>query len=102
VFGGLQLGRVRRQEEQVHVVGDAEAHARVPSCPIQHEDDLLVGAAANLAGKRPQFHLEEQDTDRGRQVEARPSRGRMHEADQIAPVVAMLDRRDGALAWGSR
>jgi hypothetical protein len=53
VFGGLQFRGIRGQEEQVNVIGDAEVHARVPSSPIQHEDDLLVGAGANLAGKCP-------------------------------------------------
>ena len=42
MFGGLQFGGIRRQEEQVDVVGHAQALGAVPARAIQDEDNLLV------------------------------------------------------------
>ena len=58
VLGGLQLRRVGWQEEQTDVVGHPQAHAGVPTRPIQHKDDLLGGAGPYLSGEHSQFHLE--------------------------------------------
>ena len=53
MLGGLQLGRIRRQEEQVDVLGDAQVHTGVPAGAIEHQHDLLVGVAgqADLRSK---------------------------------------------------
>jgi hypothetical protein len=51
VLGGLQLGRVRRQEVQMDVLGHAQPQARVPAGAIQDEDDLLLGAGADRRGE---------------------------------------------------
>ena len=39
---GLEFGRIRRQKEQVDVVGHAQALGAVPAGPIQHQHDLLA------------------------------------------------------------
>ena len=47
VLGGLQFGGIRRQEEQVHVLGDPQPHARrLPAGAIQDEDDPGRGRSA--------------------------------------------------------
>ena len=58
MFGRLQFGRVRGQEEQVHVVGDAQLDAGVPAGTVEHEDNLLGGARADGTGKGREFDLE--------------------------------------------
>ena len=98
MLGGLQFGGVGRQEEQVDVFGHTQLDARMPARPVQDEHDLRAWAGADLTGKRGRFGLEEGDTDRGREVEDGAPQGRMHEAHQIAPVVAMLDRCEETLA----
>jgi hypothetical protein len=51
-----------------------------------------------LAGELGQHHLKEGDTDARDQMEDRPARGGMHEADEIAPGKAGLHGRNGPLA----
>ena len=49
VFGRLEFRRIRRQEQQVHMLGNAQLAAGMPSCTIQHQHDLLLWAGADLA-----------------------------------------------------
>jgi len=97
MLGGLQLGRVRRQEEQMHMLGDVEAGARVPARPIQEQHELFGGPRADLGSERRQLGLKERDIDGGGHMKDGAARGGMDEADEVAPVVPMLDRREGAL-----
>ena|SRR5690242_17663828 len=69
MLGGLQLGGVGRQEEQVDVLRHAQLDAGMPTSAVQHEHDLLARAGADLAGKRVQFGLEQRDAHRGGEVE---------------------------------
>lgn len=92
----LQLRRIGGQEEQVEVVGHPQARTRVPARPVEDQHDLLVGTGSHLAREFGQFHLEERNGDAGGQVEDGASGGRVHEADQVAPSVAMLDGRQWA------
>lgn len=98
MLGGLEFGRVWRQKQQVDMLGGTQLDTAVPAGPIEDQDDLLGGARADLAGEGDEFHLKERDRDRGGQVEDGAAQGRVHEADQIAPGVAMLDRRGRAAA----
>jgi len=99
MFGWLQLGRIRRQEEQVDVVGDAQAHAGgLPAGAIEHQHDLFGRTSADLAGEGGELHLEERDRDAGRQVEEGATRGGMDEAHQVAPFEAVLHGGAGPLA----
>jgi len=86
VLGGLQFGGIRRQEEQVHVLGDPQPHARrLPAGAIQDEDDLLGGARAGLTGERCHLHFTERDAHAGGQMKQGPARGGMHTPHQGAP-----------------
>lgn len=51
MLGGLKLGRVGGQEEQIDVLGHLEMDARVPARSVEHQDDLLAGACAYLLSK---------------------------------------------------
>ena len=97
VFGGLQLGRVRRQKEQMDMIRHAQMDAGMPAGPVQDEDDLFIGTGSSLAGERGQLHFKERDADGGRQMEEGAPRGGMDEANQIAPREPMTDRGEGTL-----
>ena len=51
MLSGLEFGRIRRQEEQVDVVGHAQALGAVPAGPIQHQHDLLAWLAPTAWAK---------------------------------------------------
>ncbi len=98
VFGRLQLGRIRRQEQEVDVLGDAQPLAGVPAGAVQDEDDLLGGTGADGAGESGELDCEQGDADRGGEVEERATRGRVHEAHQIAPGEPVAHYGGGALS----
>lgn len=99
-LGRLQFGGVRGQEMQMDMVGQAQLEAGMPAGAIEHEPDLLAGTGTgpDLARKRCRFHLKEGNIDGRCQMEERASGGGVDEADEIAPLKAMLDSGDGALA----
>jgi hypothetical protein len=96
----LPLGRVRRQEHEVDVVGHREPRAGVPARAVKDQDDLLAGAGADGVGKGGQFNCEQRDTDRGSAVEARAARGGVDEADELAPGEAVAHHGDGSVPFG--
>ena len=69
----------------------------MPARAVEDQGDLLGGSGSCLARKGGEFGFEERDTDAGRQMEEFYARGGMHKVDEIAPGVAMLDRREGTL-----
>ena len=98
MFRWLEFGRIRRQKEQVDMVWHRAALGAVPTGPIQHEDNLLVGTGSYCLGKGGEFRLEEGHTHRRGQVKDGATGGGMDKADQVAPVVAVLDRSEGTLS----
>lgn len=95
MLGRLELRRVRRQEQQMDVLGDAQLDASVPPGAIQDEHDLLARVGADLARELGQLDFEEWDTDRSGQMKDSPTRSGVNEANEIPPVVAVLHRRGG-------
>ena len=51
MLGRLEFGRIRRQEEQVDMVGHTQALGAVPARAIQHEHDLLAWLAPTTRAK---------------------------------------------------
>jgi len=96
VLSRLELRRVRWKKQQVDVFGHAQLDAGMPPRPIEHEDNLLGGTGAHLAGEGSELYLEEFYRDAGRQVEERAPGGGMDKADQIAPGEAMAHRDGGS------
>lgn len=99
MFGGLDLGRVGGQEEQMHVVGHAQFHAAMPAGAVEDQYNLFARPGAHLACKGGQLDLKERDGDGGRQVEEDATRGRMDKPDDIAPLIAGLHWRHGSLPY---
>lgn len=93
MFGGLQLGGIRRQEEQMHMVGHAQLETRVPAGPIEDEDDLLGGSRARLLREGRELGFEDRDAHLRGLVKEGPARGRMDKADEPVPREAVLDHR---------
>ena len=74
----------------------------MPAGAVEDQDDLLGGTRSRLAGKGGQFGFKERDADARREdarreMEEGATRRGMDEADQVAPGVAMLHRRDRSL-----
>ena len=97
MLGGLQLGRIRRQEVQMDVLGDAQPHAGMPAGAVEDEHDLLGGAGAHRAAKGASS-TSKRGVDRRGEVEERAAGGGMDEPDQIAPDEAMLHEGDWVAA----
>jgi hypothetical protein len=98
VLGRLELRRVRREKQQVHMVGHAQFDAGVPAGAVEHQHDLLGGTGSHCSREGGQLDFKERDADAGGQVKDGPPRGGVHEADQIAPGIPMADQGNGALA----
>ncbi len=98
VLGGLQLGGIGRQKQQVHMIRHAQMDAGVPAGAIQDEHNLLVGAGTDLAGERGQFHLKERNADGGSEMEDGPAGSGMDEAHEVAPGEAVLHGGDRTVA----
>jgi hypothetical protein len=102
MLGGLELGRIRREQPQVDVLGHAQLDARrLPARAIQDEDELFGGAGTDLTGAGRPVNCEEgeaDEADRRGQMKDRATGGGMDEADEGAPVGAVLDRGRGGAA----
>lgn len=95
-LGRLQLGRVGRQKQQMDVLGDAQVEAGVPTRAVENQHNLFTRPSAHLAHEGGEFDVEERDADRRGEMEDGAPGGGMDKTDEIAPLIAMLDRRDGA------
>ena len=80
------------------MLGHPQLQTGMPSRPVQHQHDLLLWACSHRAGKGVEFNGKQLQIHAGRQMENASTGGGMHETHQIAPVVAMLDWRNGPLA----
>jgi hypothetical protein len=101
VLSRLQLRRIGWQEQKMDMLGHPQSDAGMPPGAVEHEDDLLLGAGADLPGEGGEFHLEQVDADRGGQVEdgaPRADRGGVDEAHQPTPGEAVLHRGVGPRA----
>ena len=98
-FGGLDFGRIGRQEHQLHPVRDVQVLGDVPAGPVQDQDDVLVRAGPDLGGERCQERIEEGGVDAvGDEPDDLAGR-RPDEAVQVEPlepVVAVGDRAAAA------
>ena len=57
VLGGVELGAIRRQEHQPHVLGHGEIAGEVPACPVHHHEDELGGVARGDLGQEQRHRL---------------------------------------------
>ena len=96
-LGGLELGGVRRQEDETDAIGDGQ-WLGVPTGAVEDEEDDAVAPGARLAGEEREGVLEELLVDAGREIpEALAGDGR-DEGDDIEPFETMMAAGDRALA----
>jgi hypothetical protein len=76
----------------------AQFGAGVPARPVQDEHDLFACACSHGSGKCRQLHLKERDGDSRGEMEDRATGTGMDKADEVAPRVAVLHRRERPLA----
>jgi hypothetical protein len=98
VLGRVELGRVGRQEEQMEMLGHLELGAGMPARAVQDEHDLFARPSAHRLGEGRQLSREQFDAHARRQIPDGAAGGGVDEARQIAPLVAMVDRGQRALA----
>ena len=94
---GCSSGEYGGRKSRWTCSGTRSLRAGVPAGAVQDEHDLLGGAGADRAGEGGELDLEERDLTAGGQVEERPARGGLDEADEVAPFEAVLHRRDRPL-----
>ena len=88
----LEFRRIRRQEEQMHMVRHMQALRAMPARAIQHQYDLPGWTCTHCDGEGREFRFKERHADRGRQVKDGATGGRMDEAHEVSPLIPMLDR----------
>jgi hypothetical protein len=75
--------------------------AAMPTCPIEHEHNLFAASRAYHLGTRSQGEGERVYGHGREQQPPRAARGRMHKGVEVAPLIAVLNNRPGALATGT-
>jgi len=97
MLGGLELGRVRGQEDQMEARGDLHQRTDVLPRLIEHEDNPPGRTCPHRAGKRLQRHAHDRGSDgRGEQPLTAPGGG-MDKGEQVEPLKAVLHPCDGPL-----
>src|SRR3954469_14294780 len=51
MLGGLEFGRVRRQEDKADPLGDGQVLGSMPAGVVEHENDAALVARAGLTGE---------------------------------------------------
>ena len=97
-FGWLDLWRVRRQEHQFNALRNFQILGDMPARAVEHQDDVLVEAGANLGGERRQERAEQRGVDAVGDEPHDLARGGPDEAVQIKPLIAVMATGDGAAA----
>ena len=100
-LGRLQFRCIRGQEAQVYPRWDVDLGTGMPARAIESYQDLLARPRADRSGELGQGEREGGDRHGRQQQPPGPTRIRMDKGIEIAPLVAMLDDRLGALAPGA-
>jgi hypothetical protein len=98
VLGWLELGRIGRQKQQVHVLRHPQTHTGVPARPVEYQHNLLAGTGSGCASKSRQLRFKEGNRDAGGQMKDGAARGGMDKADDVAPGKAVLNNGYRSLA----
>ena len=92
------MGRVRGQEHQFNSFRNRQILGDMPARAVEHQNDALVGAGANLGGERRQERAEQRGVDAVGDEPHDLARGWSDEAVQIKPLVAVMATGNGAAA----
>ncbi len=100
VLGGLQLGAVRRLKHEPDAVRHGKVFRPVPARAIELQYDPLILARTGRFGEIGKDGLEHLLANRIRDVPHRSPSGGLNEAPNIEPLVAVMAKRDRAIAFG--
>jgi hypothetical protein len=89
---------MRRQEVQMHPCWYMDLGADMPAGTVEHQDHLLARPCADRLGKFGKGERECGNRHGWQQQPPRPAGAWMHEAVELAPLVAMLHHGLGTLA----
>ena len=84
------MRRVRWQEHQFNAFRNFQILGDMPARAVEHQDDVLVEAGANLGGERGQERAEQRGVDAVGDEPHDLARGGSDEAVQIKPLVAVM------------
>jgi hypothetical protein len=101
LFGGLEFGGVRWQEQRVDTDRPLDVGARVPASAIDHENESLHIAGTHGLREMLERDVERWDVDGRHQEPLNVARRRPDEAVQIQPLIADMLDGNGPLAAGS-
>jgi hypothetical protein len=99
-LGGLQLRGVGGQGNEVDALWHLHRLPGMPAGPIQDQGNLLLWSRSHIPGKGGEHLTEESSGDRREEPPLGLAGGGTHEATDIEPLVALLDRSKRALADG--
>ena len=100
VLGWLQLRAVSRLENQPDAIGHSQVFWAMPARAVELQYDALVLACARRFSEVRKDGLEQFFANRVRDVPHRGSAGRFDEAPDIEPLIAVMAKSDGPLAFG--
>ena len=90
MLGRLQLGRIRRQEEQVKSFRDAERLAGMPAGAIEHQHNVFLFASSYSLGEMLQGQGKDVGIHGGQEQPLGVSGRRVDKGIDVEPLIAML------------
>jgi hypothetical protein len=100
MLGGLEFGRVGRQEDEADPLGDDQTLGSMPAGIVEHENDAALAAGAGLTGEGGEQFGEERLREAAAEIPDRLAAGRLHEGGDVQPLVPMMAERNRSLADG--
>jgi hypothetical protein len=100
MLGRLEFGRVGRQEDEADPLGDGQVLGAMPAGVVEHEDDAALAAGAGLTGEEGEQFGEEGLGETAAEIPERLAAGRLHEAGEVEPLVAVVAKGDRPLTDG--
>ena len=100
VLGGLEFGRIGRQEDQADPVRNCEAFGSMPASVVEREDDAALASRAALTGEGGEQFGKEGLGEAAAEIPDRLAAGWLHEGSEVEPLVAVVAEGDRPLANG--
>jgi hypothetical protein len=97
VLGGLEFGRIGRQEDEADPIRDDQAFGSMPASVVEHEDDAARAPCTSLAGEGGEQFGEEGLGEAAAEIPDSLAAGRLHEGSDVEPLVAVMAKGDGSL-----
>jgi hypothetical protein len=102
MLGRLKLRGVPGQVDQPDPVRNSQVGRGVPAGGVEPEHDDALPSRPGLARKQRQQRSEERLGHSVRHLPERLAGDRLHEGGHVEPLVAVMTKRDGALAFGAQ